>query len=98
MLKDVNIVVLSIQVVRYLGFLREKEKENNILTRKKSNLQDPYPGSQGNAELLQPFLGKVGQLKHSNLCLLKDPRVFLVAKVLQKIDFKSKTRLWFTLR
>ena len=27
MLKDVNIVVLSIQVVRYLGFLREKEKE-----------------------------------------------------------------------
>ena len=97
MLKDVNIVVLSIQVVRYLGFLRKREKnnilrrkkENYILRRKKSNLQDPYPGPQGNAKLLQPFLRKVGQLKHPNLCLLKDPRVFLVAEVLQKRWFYS---------
>ena len=37
MLKDVNIVVLSIQVVRDLGFLRKREK-NNILRRKKRKL------------------------------------------------------------
>ena len=47
------------------------------------NLQDPDPGSQGDAELLQPFLGKVGQLQHSYLRFLKDPRVLLVTEVLQ---------------
>ena len=48
------------------------------------NLQDPDPGSQGDAELLQPFLGKVGQLQHSYLRFLKDTRVLLVTEVLQQ--------------
>ena len=56
--------------------------EKNVYDIMKSNLQDPYPGSQGNAQLLQPFLRKVGQLKHPNLCLLKDTSVLLVPKVL----------------
>ena len=38
MLMDVKIVVLYIQVVRYLGFLREKAKENIILRGDKSVL------------------------------------------------------------
>merc|ERR1719323_80398 len=66
MLKDVNVVVLSVQVVRYLGFL-----------------QDSYPWPQRNAQLLQPFLGKVGKLEHPDLRLLEDPGVFLVAEVLE---------------
>ena len=85
MLKDVHIVVLPVQVVRYLGFLEVEIIKANFLKKSlKCHLQDSYPGSQGNAQLFQPFLGKVGQLQHSNLCLLKDPRVLLVTQVLGK--------------
>ena len=85
MLKDVHIVVLPVQVVRYLGFLEVEIIKANFLKKSlKCHLQDPYPGPQGNAQLLQSFLGKVGKLKHPNLCLLKDTSVLLVTKVLQE--------------
>ena len=84
MLKDVHVVVLSIQIVGYLGFLKREIGDISKTWRPSANLQDPYPGPQGNAQLLQSFLGKVGQLKHPDLRLLKDTRVLLVTKVLQE--------------